>query len=260
MSEIRKERVNAYPYYIVAGTYSAQDHHFIVAADYRSETAELSVYPFKNDMARLATSTLLLTDILPRKIISTIHVITINFRPSTTSITILQAEFILGFRTGQLVVVEFKDRECRVKQRFNRALKGEGFFSRASSAIFGGEDTYNPYFKAPIRAFTLNPFSPDFYHIWQVGNNIILQRELSEEKEAKFLARHEAIDLDNFHLNYDINKLIKDGDYYLYGCDYYSTLQYPENKQFLLAFKEEINSFANIAARKELIVSLASKE
>lgn len=36
ISEIRKERVSTYPYYIVAATYSAQDHHFIVAADYRS--------------------------------------------------------------------------------------------------------------------------------------------------------------------------------------------------------------------------------
>lgn len=127
-------------------------------------------------MNRLATSTIILNDILTRKLIATIHVSSIVFKPNPSSVTITQAEFILGFRTGQLIVVEYKDRECKVKQRFNKVLKGEGFLSRASSAIFGGEDSYNPYFKAPIRSFTLNPFSPDFYHIWQVGNNIMLQR------------------------------------------------------------------------------------
>jgi hypothetical protein len=168
--------VGTYPYYIVAGTYSSQDHHFIVAADYRSETAELWVYPFKNDMSRLPSSTLLLTDILPRKIIATVHVVSLLFKPAAASLAVTQAEFIVGYRTGQLVVVEYKDRECRVKQRFNRGLKGEGFFSRASSAIFGGEDSYSPYLKAPIRSFRMNPFSPDFYHTWQVGNSIVLQR------------------------------------------------------------------------------------
>ncbi len=164
----------------MATTYSAHDHHFIVAADYRSDAGELSVYPFKNDMARLTTSTLVLSDILPRKIIATIHVNSIVFKASSTSVTITQAEFILGYRSGQLVVVEYKDRDCRVKQRFNRGLKGEGFFSKAASYFSGGEESYTPYFKAPIRSFTLNPFSPDFYHIWQVGNSLILQRELSE--------------------------------------------------------------------------------
>lgn len=105
ISEIRKERVSTYPYYIVAATYSAHDHHFIVAADYRSEAGELSVYPFKNDMSRLATSTLVLSDILPRKIIATIHINSITFKPSSTSVTISQAEFVLGYRSGQLVVV-----------------------------------------------------------------------------------------------------------------------------------------------------------
>lgn len=179
LNEIRKDRVGNYPYFIVATTYASQDHHFIVAADYRGETAEISLYPFKNDMSRLATSTLALTDILPRKLIATIHVVSINFRPNSASVTILQAEFILGYRTGHLILVEYKDRDCRVKQRFNRSLKGEGFFSRASSAIFGGEDTYNPYFKVPIRSFSLHPLTPDYYHICHMGNSIMLQQQLN---------------------------------------------------------------------------------
>jgi hypothetical protein len=260
ITEIRKERVATYPYYIVAATYSAHDHHFIVAADYRSEAGELSVYPFRDDMSRLTTSTLVLTDILPRKIIATIHVNSITFKPTSTSVTITQAEFVLGYRSGQLVVVEYKDRDCRVKQRFNRGLKGEGFFSKAASYFSGGEDSYAPYFKAPIRSFRLNPFSPDFYHIWQVGNCLVLQRELSEEKEYKFLTRHESMGMENFHVNYDINKVIKEGEYYCYGCEYYTMLEHAENKMAVVEFKEEVNSYANLPNRQEIVVGLASRE
>lgn len=56
-------------------------------------------------MTRLTTSTLLLTDILPRKIIATIHVNSIVFKANISSVIISQAEFILGYRTGHLVVV-----------------------------------------------------------------------------------------------------------------------------------------------------------
>jgi hypothetical protein len=252
--------VGGFPFYVVSATYSALEHHFIVAADYRGDTAELSVYPFKNDMSRLAVSTLLLSDVLPRKAIATVHVNSLIFKPSSASVTVTQAEFILGYRSGQLVVVEYKDRECRIRQRLNRALKGEGFFSRASSAIFGGEDSYSPYFKSPVRSFTVNPFTPDFYHSWQVGNNILLQRELSEEKEGRFFGKLDSMDLENYHLNYDINKVVREGEFYSYGCDHYTALCHPESKTYLLAFREEINCFASLPARKELAVSLASRE
>jgi hypothetical protein len=163
----------------VAATFSSQDHFFIVGADYSSETAILSVYPFKSDMTNLIKSTISLTDILPRKIIATIHVNNLIFKANTSSVNIIQGEFVIGYRTGQLIVVEYKDREAKVKYRYNRSLKGEGFLSRASSTIFGSEDTYNSYFKEPVRNFTLNPLTPDLYFIWQVGNNILLQNELN---------------------------------------------------------------------------------
>lgn len=34
----------------------------------------------------------------------------------------------------------------------------------------------------------------------------------------------------NFHINYDINKVIKEGEYYCYGCQYYTVLEQPDNK------------------------------
>jgi hypothetical protein len=163
----------------VTTTFSAQDHFFIVGADCSSETAILTVYSFKSDMTKSINSTISLTDILPRKIIATIHVNNLIFKANSSSVNIVQGEFVIGYRTGQLIVVEYKDRETKVKYRYNRSLKGEGFLSRASSSFFGSEDTYNSYFKQPIRNFTLNPLIPDLYFIWQVGNNILLQNELS---------------------------------------------------------------------------------
>jgi hypothetical protein len=97
--------VSFFPYYIVSTTFSTQEHFFIVAADYSSETAILSVYPFKSDMTKLITTTISLTDILPRKIISTIHVLNLIAKPNNSSVSITQAEFIIGFRSGQLIVV-----------------------------------------------------------------------------------------------------------------------------------------------------------
>lgn len=66
--------------------------------------------------------------------------------------------------------------------------------------------------------------------------------------------------MENFHLNYDLGKLIKEGEYYCYGCEYYSLLEHVENRMALLAFREEINSYAHVPARQELVVGLASRE
>ena len=43
--------------------------------------------------------------------------------------------------------------------------------------------------------------------------------------------------MDNYHLNYDINKVIKDRQHFLFGCDYYTALEYPEINSALLLFK-----------------------
>ena len=37
----------------------------------------------------------------------------------------------------------------------------------------------------------------------------------------------EALELENYHLNYDINKLVKESDVYLFGCDFYTMVEHP---------------------------------
>lgn len=177
--EIKKDRVGYYPFHIISGTYNTPDLSFIIAADYSSDNAVLYVYPLRNDMSKLITSTIPLTDIMPRKTIATIHITSLIVKPASSSVSIQAAEFIIGYRSGQIIIVEYKDRECKVKQRFNKTLKNEGFFSRASSAIFGGEDTYSPQIKGPIRHFSIHPEIPECAYVWQAGNNIVLQRELN---------------------------------------------------------------------------------
>lgn len=151
----------------------------------------LSVYPFTSDMTKLLTSTILLTDILPKKLMSTLHISSLTAKASGgTSVLVLHGEFIIGYRTGQLIVVEYKEKVCKVRERYNKALKGESIFSRASSAFFGSDEHYNPYFVAPIRSFSIHPFLINLGVVWQVGNSIFLQRELNEAKENKFLQKY----------------------------------------------------------------------
>ena len=88
----------------------------------------------------------------------------------------------MGYRSGQLVLLEYRDRTARVKQRFNKGLKGEGFFSRASSAFFGSEEAYLPYFKEPVRRLAVHSDAPSLNHAYQVGNALVLQQEMSESK------------------------------------------------------------------------------
>jgi len=68
------------------------------------------------------------------------------------------------------------------------------------------------------------------------------------------------MDFDHFYLNYDINTIIKEGEYHCYGCDYYSVLENAENRIALIAFRDEVNSYVNLPQKQELIVGLASKE
>ena len=56
----------------------------------------------------------------------------------------------------------------------NKTLKHEGLLSRTSSFIFGGEDSYTPFFKEPIKQLQINPTLSDWRFTYQVGNNIML--------------------------------------------------------------------------------------
>jgi len=107
----------------VTTAYSQQDFHFIIAVDYSSDMTLISIYPFKKDMTKLMTSALQLTDILSHKIVSTLHVSNFVFKPNTSSINIVVLELVLGYRSGQLVVVEYKDKDWKIKQKFNRSIK-----------------------------------------------------------------------------------------------------------------------------------------
>ena len=51
----------------------------------------LSVYPFGADMTKLLVTNIMLTDILPRKAIAAIQVRQIQFKPTSSSVSISQA-------------------------------------------------------------------------------------------------------------------------------------------------------------------------
>lgn len=96
-------------------THSQQDHHFIFTVDYYSDTAAISVNTYRQDMTKLITANISLTDLLPRKIISFLRVVNFNFKPNSSTISILSAEFIVGYRSGQLAIIEYKNKSCKIK-------------------------------------------------------------------------------------------------------------------------------------------------
>lgn len=61
--------------------------------------------------------------------------------------------------------------------RFNKSLKGEGFFSKTSSFFFGNEDSYAPYFKDMVKTFRKEK-NDDLKYSYQVGNQILFLDEL----------------------------------------------------------------------------------
>lgn len=114
-----------YPFYLISTTYSHEpDYHFLIVVDYSLENTILTIYPFTKDMSRLPTCSITLADILTRKAVTALHVNLLRYKVHPQSVTILEAEFVLGHRSGQLAVIQYKDKECKVIQRLNKALKG----------------------------------------------------------------------------------------------------------------------------------------
>lgn len=69
---------------------------------------------------------------------------------------IRQARLLLGYRSGQLILVEYKDREIKVIMKLNKnTISKEGFFSKASS-YFGSEDGYRTWLKGAIKSVNLH--------------------------------------------------------------------------------------------------------
>jgi hypothetical protein len=73
--------------------------------DYYSDTTTLSLNAFRRDMTKLNTVAISLNGILPRKIVSTIFVKTLNFKATANGVTMLSGEFVIGYLSGHLVVV-----------------------------------------------------------------------------------------------------------------------------------------------------------
>lgn len=98
-------------------------------------------------MSKLNPSSVNLNGILPRRIVTIIHVKKLNFRPTSSGVSIISGEFVLGYTSGQIAVIEYKDKDASFKARLNKSLKGENFLTKTSSFFFGGEESYTPYIR-----------------------------------------------------------------------------------------------------------------
>lgn len=137
-AEIKKERIAHYPYHIVTSTYSHEpDYFFVVGVDYALDSTVLAIYPFDKDMNKLSMCGITISSILTKKAVSALHVMALKYKPIPSGIVLLEAEFVLGHRSGHLAVISYKDKDCRLVSRLNRTLKSDGFLSKTSSFFFG---------------------------------------------------------------------------------------------------------------------------
>jgi len=90
-------------------------------------------------MNKLIMCGITINNILTKKAVSALHVLSLKYKPIPSGIVLLEAEFVLGHRSGQLALISFKDKDCRLVARLNRTLKSEGLFSKTSSFFFGEE-------------------------------------------------------------------------------------------------------------------------
>ena len=74
-------------------------------------------------MSKLSQNGITVKNIFEKKAISVIHFIYLKYRPSPTGVTIFQAEFVLGCRSGQLALIEYNGKECKIMAKFNKTLK-----------------------------------------------------------------------------------------------------------------------------------------
>ena len=177
--EIKKDRVPSFPYHAVCTVHQTKNFAFLVTVDYSNNCAQLHIYPFKEDMSKLATNSISLEEIMPRKIISLIHVLDIQFKAALSSVSITSLELLLGYRSGQIIILEYQNKECKIKCRLNKALKSDGFMFRATSMFFASEDSYSPYFAFPARNYLQTSISSDSLHSYLVGNSIMLSKQLN---------------------------------------------------------------------------------
>jgi hypothetical protein len=98
--------MSVFPFYVVSALYSHEpSYQFLFTIDYINDTAVLNVYPFNKEMAKLPQTNITLTDILPRKVISTMHIKSMTYKINPNTILITQAVFIVGYRSGHLLTI-----------------------------------------------------------------------------------------------------------------------------------------------------------
>lgn len=169
-----------YPFHLIMDTYAHdQDHYFIVCVDYATDSTVLAIYPFTKDMVKLAVCGITINNILSKKAVSALHILSLRYKATSVGVVIIQAEFVIGYRSGQVAVIEYKDKECKIVTKLNKTLKSEGIFSKTSSFFFGDEDTYSVYIKEAVRSFTVNHSYPDLSFSYLIGNEIIFMKNLN---------------------------------------------------------------------------------
>ena len=105
-----------YPYHVVSSLYSQeQDYLFLVSIEYFSDSTLIAINPLNKDMTKLNPITINLNNILSRRIVTTILATNISYKPTNNGVSISYAQFILGYMSGHLIVVECKGKECSIK-------------------------------------------------------------------------------------------------------------------------------------------------
>jgi hypothetical protein len=105
-AEIKKERVPHYPFHLVTAAYSADpDYFFLIAVDYALESTVLAIYPFDKEMNKLTMTGITINSILSKKAVSTLHIVSMRYKPTSTGVVVTHAEFVLGHRSGQVAVI-----------------------------------------------------------------------------------------------------------------------------------------------------------
>lgn len=177
--EVKKEKSGGYPYYLVGTTLSQNNYHYLFIVEYLSDRALISVQPFNPEMSKLLVQSISLDYIMSGKIISTVNILEFTVKTNSQSITIVNAKILLGYRSGQLIVVDYKDKESKIILKLNRDnINKESFFSKATS-YFSSEEAYKTWFKGAIKYVALNNSDFTFAYSYQLNNTIILHRQLN---------------------------------------------------------------------------------
>ncbi len=101
--------MSTYPFFLVSTTYSHEpEYSFIVTIDYNYDTSVLSFYPFKADLSKLSPCTISLSEVLTRKSVTAIYVHKLKYRVHSNGLSITEAEFVLGHRSGQVALIHYK--------------------------------------------------------------------------------------------------------------------------------------------------------